>query len=196
VDLQFILPANFWPALYLLLTDAQKAALVERLRRNTPIVRVLMFIFVVGVAVLASLLAPGWPDRLDAGSSDTWFVVCLIVVVLLSALVPCVVIAHYRLVRPVLSTARRLGPAQLDRPGGIQRGIEMIKLQAEMKPAKALIVRTALVLLCTCATFAYGLLIPSRRGVLLVATTGLFGLATIWYTALLVVKLKAQRTAR
>ena len=135
--------------------------------------------------------------RLDAGSLGAWLLFSLAVVVLSSVLIPAGAIAFYRVVQPVLCTARWIGPTRLDPPGAFQREVEFIKLQAEMKSAKTLIVRIGLGLLCVCVGLAtYVLLMPSPRGVLLLVVAVLIGLTAVWYAALLVVKLRAQRSAR
>src|SRR5262249_32246941 len=96
-----------------LLTDVEKETLAWRLRRFLPRVQAL----VLGVCVLAAVPLAFWlplPDlvrQLVAGSPAAWLLLSHVVLVLTGVLVPVIGIAHYRLVEPVLRTARRIGPA-------------------------------------------------------------------------------------
>jgi len=170
-----------------LLTDVEKERLAKRLRRGLRTLQVLA----VGVCVLAGgSLAFSLPDllrQLVAGSLGAWLLFSLVSLVLVGVLVPAIFIAHYRLVQPVLSAARRIGPAPLDRVSGI-------RLLAEMKSARALILRGVLALLAS-GLGAYLSLTSSRDADLLLILTVFIGMAAVWHAALLVVKLRAQRGA-
>jgi len=176
-----------------LLTDVEKERLAGRLRRGFRMLRLVAFgVWVLAVVPLAFWLPAFWlPDllrQLVAGSPGAWLLLSLVVLVLMGVLVPAIGIAHYRLVEPVLRAVRRIGPASYER-------ISMIKLQADMRSASGLIVRSVLALLA-CGLGAYLSLYPSRGAELLLVSSVAMGLVTVWHAALLVVKLRAQRSAR
>jgi hypothetical protein len=85
------------------------------LRRDLQTLRLLAF----GVCVLAGVSLAFWvpdlPRLLVAGSPVAWLPFSLVLLVLMGVLAPTIFIAHYRLVQPGLSAARRVGPAPLDR---------------------------------------------------------------------------------
>jgi polyferredoxin len=105
------------PSIYLL-TDAQKAALEERLNRVMLMVLVLVCMLVVLCVVVLFIMVPDFAHRLDAGSLGAWFLLCVVSIVLTTAVIlPAILFARHRVVRPVLGAARRIGPAQPEQPG-------------------------------------------------------------------------------
>jgi len=180
------------PSTYLL-TDAQKAALEESLYRVVLRSRVLAFILV-ALSVFALFMVPDFANRLEAGSPMAWFLACVVWIVLTSALILSAIFARYRVFQPVLRAARCIGLAQPEQTGTIL--LEMIKRYTERKPAKALIIWIALGLLFSAyGTIVYALVIPARS-VLMVFAMVVSWSATLWYAALLVFKLRAQRSRR
>jgi hypothetical protein len=100
-------PRLLWRPSTYLLTDAQKAILLERLRRALRVVRLLRF-FVVPTCLLilvtTTFLVPHLLDSLNAGSLGAWLLFSLLVLFLASVLIPLIGIIHYSAVQPVLRT--------------------------------------------------------------------------------------------
>src|SRR5262249_23960157 len=137
---------------------------------------------------LPAFWLPDLLRQLVAGSPVAWLLFSLVVLVLTGVLVPSIGIAHYRLVEPTLHTARQIGPAPHER-------FSIIKLQADMRSGTGLIVQSVLALLA-CGLGAYLSLYPSREAELLLVLSVGMGLVTVWHAVLLVVKFRAQRSAR
>jgi hypothetical protein len=182
-------PRIFGPWSTYLLTDAQKAALEQRLNRYVLISLVLAFMLV-GLGDFTLIIMV--PD-LDAGSPKAWLLVCVVGIVVAIPLIPALFFIRHRVIEPVLCTARRVGPAQPDRLGFIL--IEMIKRYTERKSAKVLIIWIALLLLLSAYDTIGALVVPTRSFLMLLATV-LSWLATLCCAALLVFKLRAQRSGR
>jgi len=84
----------------------------------------------------------------------------------------------------VLRVARLIGPAPHER-------ISVIRLQADTRSAKGLIVESVLALL-GCGLGAYLSLYPSREAELLLVFSVALGLVAVWHAVLLAVKLRAR----
>jgi hypothetical protein len=176
------------PSTYLL-TDAEKEALEQRLNRHALMSLVLAFMLVaLGDFTLIIMV----PD-LDAGSPKSWLLVCVVGIVVAIPLVPALFFTRHRVVEPVLCTARRVGPAQPDPLGLIL--IEMIKRYTERKSATVLIIWIALLLLLSAYDTISALVAPTPSFLMLLATV-LAWLMTLCCAALLVFKLRAQRSLR
>jgi hypothetical protein len=181
----------FGPWSTYLLTDAQKAALEQRLNRYVLMSIVLAFMLV-GLGDFTLIIMV--PD-LDASSPKAWLLVCVVGIVVAIPLIPVLFFFRHRVIEPVLSTARHVGPAQPDRLGFIVLK-DMIKRYTERKSANFLIIWIALLLLLSADnTIRYALVIPARGFSLLFLVVALW-LVTLWYAALLVFKLRAQRSGR
>jgi hypothetical protein len=188
-----------------LLTDAQKERLAERLHRRVRNMQLVM----VGLCFLLAIPFAFWvrklPDFLRsllAGSPPAWLLLCLVYALTFVALITLVSIAHYRLAHPVLRDACRIGRAGPLFP---------IRLMAETTSGSSLTGRLILVTLAllACGLSAYAAAYLSRSldaellltldvlfGLAAVSMAILFGLAAVWYVTVLVVKLRAQRSAR
>ena len=172
-----------------LLTELEKERLAGGVRRCLRTTRLVIF----GVCVLAAVPLAFWlPDMLRlllTGSPGAWLLLCLVVLLIGGILPSAIVITHYRLVHPVLHTARWIGPAD---------AVSGIGLLAETTSARRRILRVALAFL-TCGLMAYltAYVPPSSPDAdVLLTLSVLIGLASVWDAALLVVKLKAQRLNR
>jgi hypothetical protein len=186
-------PGIFGPLSTYLLTDLQKAALEQRLNRFVLMSLVSVFMLVaLGDFVLFRV--PDFADRLEAGSPKAWLLVCVWIVIASTLIIPAIFFIRHRVIQPTLRTARRIGPAQPYRLGFILT--EMIKRYTERKSAKVLIIWIALLLLLSAyGTLVDALVIPARS-ILMLFTTVVSWLVTLCYAALLVFKLRAQRSRR
>jgi|SRR5262252_1841008 len=182
-------PRIFRPLSTYLLTDAQKAALEQRLNRYVLMSLVLAFMLV-GLGDFTLIIMV--PD-LDAGSPKAWLLVCVVGIVVAIPLIPALFFIRHRAIEPVLCTTRRVGPAQPDRLGFIL--IEMIKRYTERKSAKILIIWIALLLLLSAYDTIGALVVPTPSFLMLLATV-LSWIATLCCAALLVLKLRAHRSLR
>ena len=180
------------PSIYLL-TDAQKAALEERLNRYVLMSLVLAVMLAVLNAFTLFITVPDFGDQLEAGSPKAWLLACVLGIVLASPLTAALFFIRHRVVESVLCTARRVGPAQPDRFGFIL--IEMIKRYTERKSAKVLIIWIALLLLLSAYDTIGALVVPTPSFLMLLATV-LSWIATLCCAALLVLKLRAHRSLR
>jgi hypothetical protein len=186
-------PRIFGPPSTYLLTDAQKAALEQRLNRVVLMSHVLVFVLI-ALGVFALFIVPDFADQLEAGSPGAWLLACVVWIVLAATLITAIFFIRHRVIESVLCTARRLGSAQPSRLGFAL--IEMIKRYTEMKSAKVLMIWIAVALLFSAYdTIVYVLVIPARS-ILMLFVTIVFWLATLCYAALLVFKLRAQRSGR
>ena len=186
-------PRIFGPPPTYLLTDAQKAALEQRLNRVVLMSHVLVFMLI-ALGVFALFIVPDFADQLEAGSPGAWLLACVVWIVLASTLITAIFFIRHRVIESVLCTARRLGSAQPYRLGFILIG--MIKRYTEIKSAKVLMIWIVVALLFSAYdTIVYVLVIPARSIPMLFVTI-VFWLATLCYAALLVFKLRAQRSRR
>src|SRR5262252_267692 len=186
-------PRIFGPPSAYLLTDAQKAALEERLNRYVLMSLVLAVMLAVLNAFTLFITVPDFGDQLEAGSPKAWLLACVLGIVLASPLTAALFFIRHRVIESVLCTARRVGPAQPDRFGFIL--IEMIKRYTERKSAKVLIIWIALLLLLSAYDTVHALVVPARSFMMLFATV-LSWLATLCCATLLVFKLRAQQSGR
>ena len=97
------------PSTYLL-TDAEKAALEERLNRVMLRALVLAFILLV-FCVFALLMVRDFVLRLGADTLEAELLRWIVSIVIASVLIPVLFFMRHRAVQPVLRTARRIGPA-------------------------------------------------------------------------------------
>jgi hypothetical protein len=183
------------PSTYLL-TDAQKATLEERLNRSVLMVYVGVFVLIALDAVAGAFaLFPDFVHRLEAGSPGAWLLACVVYVVFSSALISALFFVRHRVVQSVLCAARRIGPAQPDWLGFIILK-KMIRRYTERKSAKVLIIWSGLLLLfSTYNSIVYALVVPARS-VLMLFGIVVSWLATLWYAALLVFKVRVQGSGR
>jgi len=178
-----------------LLADAQKERLVEGLRCwvRAAALAVIGLCAVVSAILLAfrHLKQPDPLSWLLAGSPGVWLLLCLLFVLAYGMVATAVLIGQKALVHPVLRDARRIGPAGPVSP---------IRLMAETTSIRELrrrIIGIALALLaCGLLTCVATYLSRSLDAELLLVMAVSFGLLAVWYVALLVVKLRAQRLAR
>ena len=185
-------PQIFRPLSTYLLTDAEKAVLEERLNHHVLMSLVLVFVLAGLGDFTLLIMVPDFGDQLEAGSPKAWLLACVFGIVLASPLAAALFFIRHRVIGSVLCTARRVGPAPPDRPGFIL--IETMKRYAERKSAKVLIIWIALLLLLNADnTIRYALVIPARGFPLLFLIVALW-LVTLWYAALLVLKLRTQRS--
>jgi len=168
-----------------LLTDAQKQKLTEGLRRCV----LTAALVTIGFVILPAIPIALWL-RLLGGSQGAWLLLGLALVLVCGMLVTAVSIAQKRWVHPVLRDARRIGSA---------RPVSVLRLTAETTSIRELRRRIILITLalsaCVLFVLAKGYLsVPSPDTEALLVLAALFGLLDIWYVAVLVFKLGADRS--
>jgi hypothetical protein len=183
-------PRILRPSSAYLLTDTQKAALEERLNRGHLMLLVLAFMLVVLSVVPVLVRFPDFVHQLEAGMSWAWFLFCVNTIVVATVLIPTIVFANHRAVRPALRTARRIGPAQRDWLGFIKEDDQAVHGR---KSAKVVSIWIALLFLMSAyGTIVSALVVPA--GALTLFGIVVSWLMTLWYAALLAFKLRAQRS--
>jgi hypothetical protein len=147
--------------------------------------------------VLPAIAFASWlPKRLDflnwllTGSPGVWLLLCLVLVVVYGTLVAAFFIAQKRWFHPVLRDARRIGLAD---------PVSLIKLMAEATSDRELRRRifwnTPALLVSVIAACVAAYLSPSSLDAkLLLVMAVAFGLLAIWYVAIIVFKLRAERS--
>jgi hypothetical protein len=175
-----------------LLTEAQKEALEQRLNRFV-LMSLVLVIMLVALGDFVLFRVPGFADRLEAGSSEAWLLVFVVSIVIASTLIiPAIFFIRHRVIQSTLRTPRRIGPAQPDWLGfNILK--KMIRRYMERKSAKVLIIWFVFLLLFSAYGTILDVVIPAPSVLTLFATVGSW-LATLCYAALLVFKLRAQRS--
>ena len=177
-----------------MLTEAQKETLEERLNRSVLIVYVGVFVLI-ALGAFALFMVRDFANQLLAGSPEAWLLACVVYVVFSSALISALFFVRHRVIESVLCIARRVGPAQPDWLGFIILK-KMIRRYTERKSAKVLIIWFVFLLLFSAyGTILDALVIPAPSVLTLFATVFSW-LATLSYAALLVFKLRAQRSGR
>jgi hypothetical protein len=188
-------PRYFGPWSTYLLTDLQKAALEEGLNRFVLMAIILACTLGVLLGVFVQFMVPDFADRLVADSPGAWLLLGVVSIVLTSVLAPSAHFFRHRVIESVLCTARRIGPARPDWLGFI-RLVETIKRCTERRSARVLIIWTVLLLLFSAyGTIVDALVAPARSFVVVFANVGSW-LMTLCCAALLVLKLRAQRSRR
>src|SRR5258708_6960369 len=175
-----------------LLTEAQKEALEQRLNRFV-LMSLVLVIMLVALGDFVLFRVPGFADRLEAGSPGALLVFAVWIVIASTLIIPAIFFIRHRVIQSTLRTARRIGPAQPDWLGFIILK-RMIRRYMERKSAKVLIIWFVFLLLFSAyGTILDALVIPAPSVLTLFATVGSW-LATLCYAALLVFKLRAQRS--
>jgi hypothetical protein len=179
-------PSFFGRSSTYLLTDTQKATLTQHLRSMLLLLR-LVALLLFAAPIVTVIWFPNLRDLLKAGSLATWLLLPVLALVVTSMVMPVVAIIRYRAVRPVLSGARRIGPARF-------RWSEFIELQAEATSSMTLIVRIAVAVL---GITLGGLLFVASRAYAaeMLVVIVLLGLIAIWVAALLMVKFSARQSS-
>jgi hypothetical protein len=174
-----------------LLTEAQKETLEKRLNRLTLMVHVGVWVMI-ALGTFALIVVRDFANQLFAGLLEAWLLAGIVWIALWGALIPAVLFVRYRVVQPTLHAARCVGPVQPDWLGFVILK-EMIKRYTERKSAKALIIWIALGFLCSAyGTIVYALAVSARIALILFGIVVTWS-ATLWYAALLVLKLRGCR---
>lgn len=174
-----------------LLTNAQKERLTEGLRRCMRTAALLTIGFVILLAIPLAFWLPKLPDLLRwllAGSPGVWLLLCLALVLVYGTLATAVFIAQKRWLHPVLSDARRIGPA------GPLSALRLMAATMAVGELRRRIIEITLALLA-CGFFACvtAYLSPSSLDAeLLQVMAVLFGLIDVFYVAVLVFKLREE----
>lgn len=105
-------PRIFGPPSTYVLTGTQKVALEERLNRFALLMSLAPVFISLVLGVFASFLLLDLADQLEAGSPGAWLLVSVVFIVFTSAPVSAIFLIRPIVIEPVLSTARRIGPAQ------------------------------------------------------------------------------------
>jgi hypothetical protein len=176
-----------------LLTNAQKERLTEGLRRCMRTAALMTIGFVVLLAIPLAFWLPKLPDLLRwllAGSPSVWLLLCFAPVLVWGALATAVFLAQKRWFHPVLSDARRIGPAG---------PLSALGLMAEMTAVGDLRIRiigiTLVLLACGLFACVTAYLSPSSLDAeLLLVMAVLFGLLDVWYVGVLVLKRRGGKS--
>jgi hypothetical protein len=177
-----------------LLTEAQKDILEERLNRSVLMVHVGVYVSI-ALGAFALFMVRDFANQLLAGSLEAWLLACVVWTALSGALIPALLFVRHRVIESILCTARRVGPAQPDWLGFTILK-KMIRRYMERKSAKVLIIWFVfLLLLSAYGTIPDALVMPAPSVLTLFATVFSW-LATLFYAALLVFKVRVQGSGR
>ena len=172
-----------------LLTDAQKDKLAERLRRWQQTATLVTIGLIILLAIPLAVWVEKLPDLLGlllTGAPRAWLTLFLGFVLLYATLAVMFFIAKKHLIPPVLRDARRIGRAG---------PVSVIRLMAELTSRRELRRRIIVATLAGLLACVPAYLSPSSVDAeLLLVMAVSFGLLDVWYVALLVIKLRAERS--
>src|SRR5215467_6149498 len=106
-------PRIFGPWSTYLLTDAQKAALEERLNRFSLMLAAFVFMLIVSGA-FTLFMVPDFAHQLEVGSPGAWLLACIVWIVVARTLISALLLICHGVIQSALRGSGCIGTAQPD----------------------------------------------------------------------------------